>query len=79
MEPLRYPEAGDACEIDAGSITGLNCAGFGSSMVVTATFGMVAARPCCASWPRAANADGTGRRDDVAVLTTLSSEVALLS
>jgi tRNA A37 threonylcarbamoyladenosine dehydratase len=43
MEPLRYPEAGDACEIDANSITGLNCAGFGSSMVVTATFGMVAA------------------------------------
>jgi tRNA A37 threonylcarbamoyladenosine dehydratase len=43
MEPLRYPEAGEACEIDASSITGLNCAGFGSSMVVTATFGMVAA------------------------------------
>jgi tRNA threonylcarbamoyladenosine dehydratase len=41
MEPLRYPESGDACAID--SITGLNCAGFGSSMVVTATFGMVAA------------------------------------
>lgn len=43
MEPLRYPEAGDACAVDANSITGLNCAGFGSSMVVTATFGMVAA------------------------------------
>jgi hypothetical protein len=52
MEPLRYPEAGDACEIDANSITGLNCAGFGSSMVVTATFGMVAAATCCARWPR---------------------------
>jgi tRNA A37 threonylcarbamoyladenosine dehydratase len=43
MEPLRYPETGDACEVDANSITGLNCAGFGSSMVVTATFGMIAA------------------------------------
>ncbi|QJE00451.1 tRNA cyclic N6-threonylcarbamoyladenosine(37) synthase TcdA [Massilia forsythiae] len=43
MEPLRYPEAQDACAIDPGTITGLNCAGFGSSMVVTATFGMVAA------------------------------------
>jgi len=43
MEPLRYPESGDACEVDANSITGLNCAGFGSSMVVTATFGMIAA------------------------------------
>jgi tRNA threonylcarbamoyladenosine dehydratase len=43
MEPLRYPESGEACDVDANSITGLNCAGFGSSMVVTATFGMVAA------------------------------------
>jgi len=41
MEPLRLPEGDEACEID--SVTGLNCAGFGSSMVVTATFGMVAA------------------------------------
>lgn len=43
MEPLRYPETGDVCATDPNSITGLNCAGFGSSMVVTATFGMVAA------------------------------------
>jgi len=43
MEPLQYPDSGDACAIDPNSITGLNCAGFGSSMVVTATFGMVAA------------------------------------
>lgn len=43
MEPLRYPDADDAaCEIGS-SITGLNCAGFGSSMVVTASFGMIAA------------------------------------
>lgn len=35
------------CEVDgeaqAAGVTGLNCAGFGSAMVVTATFGMVAA------------------------------------
>jgi tRNA A37 threonylcarbamoyladenosine dehydratase len=43
MEPQRAPDSGDACAIDPNSITGLNCAGFGSSMVVTATFGMVAA------------------------------------
>ncbi|MES2153122.1 MAG: tRNA cyclic N6-threonylcarbamoyladenosine(37) synthase TcdA [Pseudomonadota bacterium] len=44
MEPLVFPEAGEAeCELDAGGVSGLNCAGFGSSMVVTATFGMVAA------------------------------------
>ncbi|MES2296457.1 MAG: tRNA cyclic N6-threonylcarbamoyladenosine(37) synthase TcdA [Pseudomonadota bacterium] len=48
MEPLRYPEdpdAAGACALDADErgVTGLNCAGFGSSMVVTASFGMVAA------------------------------------
>lgn len=43
-EPLRYPEA--ACDVDAADahgVTGLNCAGFGSSMTVTASFGLVAA------------------------------------
>ena len=46
MEPLRYPENDAACSVDGDdrhSVTGLKCAGFGSSMVVTATFGMVAA------------------------------------
>jgi tRNA A37 threonylcarbamoyladenosine dehydratase len=50
MEPLKFPETGDACEIDPddappvkAGLTGINCAGFGSAMVVTATFGMVAA------------------------------------
>lgn len=45
-EPLRFPETGEACEIDTddnSGITGLNCAGFGSAMVVTASFGLVAA------------------------------------
>ncbi|MES2019628.1 MAG: tRNA cyclic N6-threonylcarbamoyladenosine(37) synthase TcdA [Pseudomonadota bacterium] len=41
MEPLTMPETEESCEIDA--VSGLNCAGFGSSMVVTATFGMIAA------------------------------------
>ena len=49
MEPVAMPELEGACEIDpdadgsASGVTGLNCAGFGSSMVVTATFGMIAA------------------------------------
>lgn len=57
MEALRFPDAcetGDgaaaAPTVDssgdvasASGVTGLNCAGFGSSMVVTATFGMMAA------------------------------------
>jgi len=46
MEPLRYPEDEASCSLDAderNGVTGLNCAGFGSSMVVTAGFGMVAA------------------------------------
>lgn len=45
-EPLRFPDTGEACELDGEDktgITGLNCAGFGSSMVVTASFGLVAA------------------------------------
>jgi tRNA threonylcarbamoyladenosine dehydratase len=56
MEPLRYPESGGACDVDANSITGLNCAGFGSSMVVTATFGMVAAGHLLRKLADAANA-----------------------
>jgi tRNA A37 threonylcarbamoyladenosine dehydratase len=55
MEPLRYPEAEDACEIES-SITGLNCAGFGSSMVVTASFGMIAAAHILRKLAEAANA-----------------------
>lgn len=46
MEPLRFPEAGESCDVDVDEktgITGLNCAGFGSAMVVTASFGLVAA------------------------------------
>lgn len=45
-EPLRFPEPEEACSVDDGvqaGITGLNCAGFGSAMVVTAAFGLVAA------------------------------------
>jgi tRNA A37 threonylcarbamoyladenosine dehydratase len=46
MEPLTFPESDTSCDIDgapAAGVSGLNCAGFGSSMVVTATFGMIAA------------------------------------
>jgi tRNA A37 threonylcarbamoyladenosine dehydratase len=56
MEPLRYPEAEDACEIES-SITGLNCAGFGSSMVVTASFGLIAAAHILRKLAEAANAE----------------------
>lgn len=41
-EPLRYPERGAACAAERGP-AGLNCAGFGSSVCVTAVFGMTAA------------------------------------
>ena len=45
-ERRRFPEGTGACELgdeaNAG-VTGLNCAGFGSSMVVTASFGLTAA------------------------------------
>lgn len=41
-EPLRFPETEGSCAVDPG-VTGLNCAGFGSAMVVTASFGLAAA------------------------------------
>jgi len=43
MEPLRAPETVDACAVSDSGVTGLNCAGYGSSMVVTASFGLIAA------------------------------------
>jgi tRNA A37 threonylcarbamoyladenosine dehydratase len=41
-EPLRHPEL-CTTDDDAPGITGLNCAGYGSAVVVTASFGFVAA------------------------------------
>lgn len=41
-EPLRYPGNNGSCSSTKGT-TGLNCAGFGSTVCVTSTFGMVAA------------------------------------
>jgi tRNA A37 threonylcarbamoyladenosine dehydratase len=41
-EPVRHPERGSACESQTTS-AGLNCAGYGSSVCVTATFGFFAA------------------------------------
>jgi tRNA A37 threonylcarbamoyladenosine dehydratase len=42
MEPLRYPEKTSSCDTEQSS-SGLNCAGFGSSVCVTSVFGMTAA------------------------------------
>lgn len=78
MEPLRYPDAGDACEVDANSITGLNCAGFGSGMVVTATFGMVTAGQVLRRLAEAANAAAAAEAAGAA-LQTGQAEEALLS
>jgi tRNA threonylcarbamoyladenosine dehydratase len=46
-EALRFPETAESCAVDEDKmqqqgVTGLNCAGFGSAMVVTASFGLVA-------------------------------------
>lgn len=41
-EQLRRPEA-SVCAVDATAPQGLNCAGYGSSVAVTSTFGMAAA------------------------------------
>ena len=41
-EPLRYPENAAVCD-EPPSLAGLNCAGYGSSVCVTAPFGLFAA------------------------------------
>lgn len=79
MEPLRYPDAGDACAVDPNSITGLNCAGFGSSMVVTATFGMVTAGQVLRRLAEAANAEAAAEALDAPAGQTVQAEAALLS
>jgi tRNA A37 threonylcarbamoyladenosine dehydratase len=63
MEPLKFPEDDATCSLDADqrSVTGLNCAGFGSSVVVTASFGMV-----CAAHILRKLADSTGLPRDSA-------------
>lgn len=46
QEPIRRP-ANESCDVDGGGskqgVSGLNCAGYGSSVAVTAAFGMAAA------------------------------------
>ncbi|OIJ43405.1 tRNA cyclic N6-threonylcarbamoyladenosine(37) synthase TcdA [Massilia timonae] len=83
MEPLRYPDAGDACAVDPNSITGLNCAGFGSSMVVTATFGMVTAgqvlRRLAEAAVAAKAAEAALEASAVPAGQTVQAEAALLS
>ena len=66
---------GVLCDLDAGpaSVTGLNCAGFGSSVVVTASFGLVAAAHLLRKL--AAEANGTAAPQPDAV----QADVAALS
>lgn len=47
-EPIRRPSGADFCNSDdrPPGLHGLNCAGYGSSVAVTATFGMAAAAHC---------------------------------
>jgi tRNA A37 threonylcarbamoyladenosine dehydratase len=42
VEPLRRPQ-GAACDTDEAGLHGLNCAGYGSSVCITAGFGFAAA------------------------------------
>ena len=43
LEPVRYPDSRDDNERSSGVIAGLNPAGFGTTMDVTASFGLAAA------------------------------------
>ena len=53
LEPVRRPEAA-ACDVDEGNegLHGLNCAGYGSSVCVTAGFGFAAASRVLAHYAR---------------------------
>lgn len=42
IEPIRRPQ-GAACDVDEAGLHGLNCAGYGSTVCVTAPFGFAAA------------------------------------
>lgn len=42
VEPIRRPQ-GAACDVDEAGLHGLNCAGYGSTVCVTAPFGFAAA------------------------------------
>ena len=42
-EPMKMPEDGEACDVDDKPVTGINCAGFGAAMSVTASFGLMMA------------------------------------
>jgi tRNA A37 threonylcarbamoyladenosine dehydratase len=44
-EPIRRPQT-MACDLDEAGLHGLNCAGYGSSVAVTAGFGCAAAAHC---------------------------------
>lgn len=57
-EPLRFPEL-CATDDEASGITGLNCAGFGSAIVVTASFGLVAAGHVLQKLAQAATAESS--------------------
>jgi tRNA A37 threonylcarbamoyladenosine dehydratase len=64
-EPLRFPEAEETCTADDSEqtgITGLNCAGFGSAMTVTATFGLVAAAQVLNKLAASAEAENSAPR-----------------
>jgi tRNA A37 threonylcarbamoyladenosine dehydratase len=42
-EQIRRPAGADFCDVDEAGLHGLNCAGYGSSVAVTAGFGLAAA------------------------------------
>ncbi len=63
-EPLRFPElcATDEAAQPVSGISGLNCAGFGSAIVVTASFGLIAAGHVLKKLAAAAQVSGTNQQ-----------------
>jgi tRNA threonylcarbamoyladenosine dehydratase len=76
-EPVRMPDSLEACAIGATNeqgITGLNCAGFGSAMVVTASFGLTAAAQVLRHLAADASLSKQTTAPDVVPITALDLE-----
>jgi tRNA threonylcarbamoyladenosine dehydratase len=76
-EPLRMPDSLESCALEPADdsvrpgLTGLNCAGYGSAVVVTASFGLVAAAQALRYLAQPASTAAVGNAD-----AKLATEVA---
>lgn len=80
-EPVREPETADGCALggNAQGVTGLNCAGYGSAVAVTATFGLVAAGQVLRQLAQEATAAQASTAQVTTAATTSDAESSMVS